>query len=280
MAQNPDLSLDFFASGYCVAHAAVANPKTGRGKTSFYAVWALLHLPNVGYVMVDTGYSPEFIRATKPFPARLYRWMTPMFLQNEETAKAILAQKGLAPEDIRYILISHFHGDHIAGLKDFPQATFICSTAALAEVQALSGFKAVKKGILHGLLPDDFAERLQPLEALADGSTITEEGLEVWSLFQQTAFQVVKLPGHARGMLGFIFAHEGQKIFFGTDASWAYDSYHTGILPRSIVKLFFDSWTDFVETQAKIRRFEDAHPDFKILFTHCPETLKHVCHAL
>lgn len=280
MAQNTSLSLELFASGYCVAHAAVANPKEGRGKTSFYAVWALLHLPDLGYVMFDTGYSPEFIRATESFPARLYRWMTPMFLKEGETAAQILAQKGIAPEAIRYIILSHFHGDHLAGLKDFPEAQFLCSANAWAEVQALSGFKAVKKGILHGLLPSDFADRVETIEAFADASYTNAADLTVYTLFQQTAFRLVRLEGHARGMLGFIFEQDDQKIFFGTDASWAYDTYRAGILPRRVVKLFFDSWADFVETQAKIRRFEAANPEFQVLFTHCPQTLTRIRHGV
>jgi glyoxylase-like metal-dependent hydrolase (beta-lactamase superfamily II) len=84
------------------------------------------------------------------------------------------------------------------------------------------------------------------------------------------------VEGHAKGMLGFIFDTDTKKIFFGTDASWSYDTYNQGILPFKIVKLFFDSWKDFVETQQKIRTFQDQNPMFTILFTHCVKTLNHI----
>jgi glyoxylase-like metal-dependent hydrolase (beta-lactamase superfamily II) len=274
--EKSTVTLQLFASGYCKAEAHIENPISGRGQARFYAVWALWHIPEVGYVMFDTGYSPHFIEATRAFPERLYRWATPIVLAQGETAKEILASQNILPTDIRYIIISHFHADHISALRDFPQARFVCTKASLAEVQTLRGFSAVRKGILHKLLPTDFYERVIPIELLADSMAITEEGLTLYSLFQSPHFQLVSLAGHARGMLGFVYAQDSKKIFFGTDAAWSYETYQKNILPHRIVKLFFDSWQDFVQTQARIRAFEKRNPHFEVLFTHCPKTLEKI----
>lgn len=273
MAQNA-LTLDIFASGYCEAHAKAVNPQTGKGKDKFYALWALIYVPQTGYVLFDTGYAPYFQTETAQYPEKFYRLMTPMFLKETETAKAILAEKGIAASDIKYIIISHFHADHIAGLKDFPNAKFICSHVALEEVKALKGFRAVGKGIIHGLLPTDFFQRVVTIEQFADKMAMAKDKIPMYYLFDNEAFRLVALPGHARGMLGFIFETEDKKIFYGTDASWSYETYQQRILPLKIVKLFFDSWADFVETQEKIRVFEANNPNFTVLFTHCKKTLK------
>jgi glyoxylase-like metal-dependent hydrolase (beta-lactamase superfamily II) len=280
MGENQTISLDFFASGYCESHGKVANPKFGKGTEKFYATWALIYLPETGYVLFDTGYTEHFQTATAPFPDRFYRWMTPVFIKKNETARAILAQKGISEKDIKYVIVSHFHADHIAGLKDFPSATFICSEAALTEVKALKGIKAVKKGILHALFPVDFYERVRTIEDFSDKITVSKEGLTTYFLFKNEQFKLVAVHGHAKGMLGFIFDTDNKKIFFGTDASWSYDTYNQGILPFKIVKLFFDSWKDFVETQQKIRTFQDQNPMFTILFTHCVKTLNHISNEI
>ncbi|MFN0203763.1 MAG: MBL fold metallo-hydrolase [Bacteroidia bacterium] len=278
MVQNEQISLHFFASGYCEADANVVNPISGKGKAQFYAVWALLFIPKIGYVLFDTGYNEAFQQATEPFPDRFYRWVTPIFVKEKETAKAILAQKGISTEEIKYIIISHFHADHISALNDFPDAKFLCSQESLAQVLAVRGFKAVSSGILQGLIPADFEKRVNSIEQMADKTTTTKEGIKEYYLFQNEQFRLIYLPGHARGMLGFIYETGDKKILYGTDAAWSYETYSKGILPRKIVKLFFDSWTDFVETQEKIRTFEKNNPDFQVLFTHCPKTLQFLSH--
>mgnify|MGYP000432146207 CR=1 FL=1 len=53
MAQEPKITVQFFASGYCLAHEKIVNPKTGKGKCKFYAVWALIHVPSIGLVAID-----------------------------------------------------------------------------------------------------------------------------------------------------------------------------------------------------------------------------------
>ncbi|HRG32884.1 MAG: MBL fold metallo-hydrolase [Saprospiraceae bacterium] len=280
MAQNATVSIQLFASGYCEAHAYVVNPLEGKRKTSFYAVWALIHIPHIGYVLFDTGYSEAFQLATKYFPERFYRWATPIQLESSETAKSIIESQNIQIKEIKYIIISHFHADHIAGLKDFPDAKFICSKSAYEQVMNLHGIKAVSKGILHKLIPDNFNLRVQFIEDFADVVSINEFGMTVFELFGINEYKLVLLPGHAKGMLGFIYIKENESILYATDASWSYDTYSRGILPMQIVKLFFDSWSDFVETQQKIRAFELSNQHCTILFTHCKQTLALIANVL
>lgn len=275
MAQEPTINVQLFASGYCVAHEQIVNPVSGKGKCKFYAVWALIQIPDLGYVLFDTGYSDAFQEATRRFPARFYRWATPVFLKNEETAKSILMQKGIQPEEIKYIIISHFHADHVAGLKDFPKTPIICSKSAYLEVKKISGILAVRKGILHALLPDDFDERVMYIEDMADDITENKYGLTEYRLFGSSVFKLVLLPGHARGMLGFIVEDASKHLLYATDAAWFYTCYAEKILPKKVVKLFFDSWKAFTETQEKLRAYEKDKPDVKLLFTHCPLTLNY-----
>lgn len=280
MVQESAISVALFASGYCEAHAYVVNKKDGFGKTSFYAVWALMNIPKVGYVLFDTGYNNNFQLATTPFPERLYRWITPVYINEAQTAKSILEKKHIQAEDIKYIVVSHFHADHIAGLRDFPNAQIICSRAAYKEVKTLQGIRAVCKGILHKLLPDDFDKRVLIIEEFADNIFVNDDGMTEFELFGTKILTFVLLPGHAKGMLGFICKSDTQKIFYATDASWSYHTYSEGILPHKIVKLFFDSWEDFIETQQKIKAFELNHNDYNVLFTHCKKTLAFISNEI
>lgn len=269
------MTIQFFASGYCEAHERIVDPKNGQGKCSFYAVWALIDIPQIGFILFDTGYSPEFFEATQSFPERFYRWATPMVLKHEESAVQILQQKGIQADEIKFIIVSHFHADHIAGLKDFPNAQFICSKHSYDEVKLVSGIKAVSKGILQRLLPNDFESRLLFIEAIVDKTIENQFGLKEYWFWGLKELQLVSLPGHARGMLGFIFRTDSFHLVYATDASWRYDTYVKGILPKKVVKLFLDSWDDFVATQKKLQ-FYEKHNNATVLFTHCPETLNYL----
>ena len=273
-------TIEFFASGYCEAHANVVNPISGKGKAKFYAVWALISIPEIGYVMFDTGYSKHFQEVTNSFPARFYRWATPVILKENDSAKEILKQKGIRCDEIKYIIISHFHADHIAGLRDFDKATFICTQSSLEEVKTLSGFKAVSKGILHGLLPNNFFERLIILEDFTNQQFIDSCCVIHYKVFNNQYFELISIPGHAKGMLGFIFKNEEKHLVFATDAAWSSETFEKGILPRKIVKLFFDSWTDFVDTQSKLRAYKKQNPSCDLLFTHCPDTLNFISNEI
>lgn len=93
--------------------------------------------------------------------------MTPVTVAEDESAVAQLRARGVDPVDVRWIFISHFHGvrcaarpwwcalmlllscraaDHISGLVDFPNATFVCLQEAFDFVDGRSGFGAVTHG--------------------------------------------------------------------------------------------------------------------------------------
>jgi len=275
MAQGNKIEVKLFSSGFCTAHARVVDPVNGKGKTKFEAVWALLKHPEWGYLLFDTGYSERFTTATESFPERFYRWATPMTLPKGNSAIELLHKEGIAAEEIKYIIVSHFHGDHICGLLDFQKAKFICTQTAFEQMKKVSGFSAVSKGILKKLIPGDFEKRVLFVEQI---STLSKDasGLTIYHLFKDENLKMILLPGHARGMLGFIVEWRNGILFYGTDAAWSRDTFLKKILPKKIVKLFFDSWNDFVDTQEKMRAFSKQNPETTIVFTHCPETIPYL----
>jgi glyoxylase-like metal-dependent hydrolase (beta-lactamase superfamily II) len=276
MVQESEITFELFASGYCVQNGKIINPKSEMKLRRFYAVWALIKHPVLGNVLFDCGYNELFKKETWSFPEILYRLSTPVFIQEPKTAKNILIARGIRPEDINYIIVSHFHGDHICALKDFPNAQFICNQSSLEECRKLSRFRAVKKGIVKKLLPDNFESRVLILQDISTSYVDDASGLTCFRFFNQEVFELVELPGHARGMLGIKVTLPDKKIIYATDAAWSKDAFNKGILPMSIVVFFFDSWSKYKNTFAALKKYKTNHPDYTLLFTHCPETLTHI----
>lgn len=277
MAKEATIKIELFASGFCEAHEKVVNPQKGLKKLRFYAVWALVQVPELGYMMFDTGYSNHFDSATKNFPEILYKFATPVQLKEEEKAIEILRKKGIHHSEIKYIIISHFHADHIAGLKDFPEAKLVCTKEAFQQTQNLKGISAVSKGIIHKLIPNDIKERVVFIEDISS-QTINAFGITEFNWTIIPHFKLLLLPGHAKGMLGFY--DESSNLLFATDAAWDADCFNEGIMPLQVVRIFIDSWKDLKETMEKLNSMKQANPDMKIVFTHCPKTLQWISNEI
>ncbi len=256
------MTLDWtvLSDGWTAAPAgAVLHGESWREKIRFYAVAFLLRHPEAGPVLVDTGYSSRFFSETKHFPNRLYRMITPVTLTDPEGIAGQLRQHGVAPEEVQHVVITHFHADHIGGLKDFPNALFHCSPAAWDSVKRTKGLDAVRHAFLPGLLPFDIAGRLRWVE----------EGTD---LFGDGAITVLELPGHAAGQIGLRFtASDGTPVLLASDACWHSQAYRENSMPHPVTRLLND-WGPYRKTLQRLHELHCHEPDLLILPTHCPET--------
>jgi metallo-beta-lactamase class B len=95
---------------------------------------------------------------------------------------------GFKPEDVRYIVFSHEHFDHVGGLAELQQAT---GAPVLARKPAVA---TIQRGASDRNDPQLLA--LEPFAAVANVQPITDdEVVKVGSL----ALQVVPTPGHTPG---------------------------------------------------------------------------------
>ncbi|MEZ4771863.1 MAG: MBL fold metallo-hydrolase [Bacteroidia bacterium] len=261
-------------AGYCLAKENHAIRGGKRNNIQFPATYGMIHHPEKGWILFDTGYTQRFYEATDHFPGKPYKWITPTFIKPEEEAVAEVKRMGINPEDIGHILVSHFHADHVGGLRDFPRAIFYCSTAAFDQVQRLKGFAGVRRGLLPGHLPEDFTRRAV-LTDTGNFQTKNDPDLGVMTdLFGDGSILLPYLPGHAAGQFGALLNTNKGKVLLAADSSWLKANYQENRLPSPIVRLFFDSWKDFKTSLEKVWKFWQNNPDVKIIPTHCEETRK------
>src|SRR5262249_49189781 len=133
--------------------------------------------------------------------------------------RSILSQLpglGLPTQDIRWMVLSHLHGDHTGGMRDFPGARIYVTRAAYDYATGLKGLQAVRKGYLPALFPDDFADRTALLSCL-DGPALGALGPTL-DLFGDGSAQLVNLPGHARGQIGMLVQGEKGAMLFVADS--------------------------------------------------------------
>ncbi|WP_159065318.1 MBL fold metallo-hydrolase, partial [Xanthomonas citri] len=155
------VSLELLRVGHCRHCERMVRADGHWHAVEFPALSVLIRHPQRGALLYDTGYAAHFFRATDPWPERLYRWTTPVNLPVDETLGAQLSKRGVSLDDIAWCLISHFHADHVGGLRDLPNARFMCLRADYQQLRSCSRVGGLRRALLPQLLPDDFDQRLQ-----------------------------------------------------------------------------------------------------------------------
>jgi nucleoside-diphosphate-sugar epimerase/glyoxylase-like metal-dependent hydrolase (beta-lactamase superfamily II) len=237
------------------------------------ALFAVIEHPRRGVGLFDTGYSTRFYEATERWPDRIYSWLTPVRVTPEEDAEEQLARRGWPPEDVRWIVLSHFDPDHIGGLRDFPNARILCSWRAWREIAGKSGVAALRERVLTDLLPTDLAARLLLLPD-PNGPPLGPLG-PTFDLFGDGAVQLVGLPGHHTGMLGaMIAADSGRRVLLCADACWTMKAIEDPVGARGVHPWLAKDRAAQRATYEKLRRLRSEAPDLEILPSHCPEAAK------
>ncbi len=265
----PALECCVIDTGYCLASESHLIQGGARRRVECHSLVALFKHPQQGWLLWDAGYAPRMLQATRRWPYLLYRLATPLRIRPELSAAAQLSRQGIEPRQVKTVLISHFHADHLAGLGDFPAARFIADRQGYADAAARRGLRALQRAFIPELLPGDFAQRASLLDEFT-GPPL--EGLGAsHDLFGDGALRLVRLPGHARGQLG-LLAHTTQgPLLFAADSAWLTRSIRELKAPARLARLIVDQPEQVQQTLLNLHRFWQAHPEVRILPTHCPE---------
>ena len=264
------VQLEILYTGYCMAPEAIAI-KSGKKKAiRFHANVGLIQHPEQGYILFDTGYAPRFFEATAKWPEKMQALSTPAVIEEDWSVISQLTKKGIQAEDIPHLVISHYHADHISGLKDFPYSQCYSMKSGYDQMLRHTGFAGVRRGLINKLMPNDMAAKIDFFDKWKQ-----QERRDVfeyhYDMFGDESIKVVQLPGHARGQIGLLL-NEGsdQAVFLAADGFWLTASLDQNTLPNRIVKLFFDDWKAYKESFQKIRTYRAEHPQTQIISCHCP----------
>jgi glyoxylase-like metal-dependent hydrolase (beta-lactamase superfamily II) len=270
------MKINILHAGYCTApeHIAIHG---GRWRSiHFPAMFALLQHPSFGPMLFDTGYSYRFFDETRNFPKRLYRWMTPVTLREEDLVVNQLATFGVRPQDISHAFISHFHADHIASLPDLAWSRFVYLPHAYAHLRGLDPSEDMKHAFLRGLIPKDFGERSHEVDMtkailLSKEYTPFKTG---YDLLGDHSIIGVELPGHALGQMGIFVRDDNDKLFFFVaDAAWLKQAIVENRPPHKIANFLFPDPEAYRETLGDLHTYHLTHPDTYVIPSHCDETI-------
>jgi len=153
----------------------------------------------------DPGYQPRwhpFIRTSER------RWVAP-----EQEVGAQLQGLGIDPGAVRWVVMTHMHGDHAGGLSHFPNAEIVMSAQEASMAMSRTG---PLNGYLNGHYPSWLDPRRveferDPWEAFEASVPLTSDG----------AVRLVPTPGHTTGHLSVVIEQPDHLVLLTGDATYS-----------------------------------------------------------
>jgi nucleoside-diphosphate-sugar epimerase/glyoxylase-like metal-dependent hydrolase (beta-lactamase superfamily II) len=264
------VKLRMFSTGYTSHRAWLAEKGASRTEfIRFHAMIGIIDHPAAGLTLFDTGYAPRFFEATKRWPYKLYRWTTPVETSAELSAVNVLQRHGIEPASVKRIILSHFHADHVCGLKDFPNAEVLASASAWQAIQGKRGLAAVKRAILPDLFPHDLEKRLKLIEHFhGPGFGPFTSSHDV---FGDGSVRMLDLSGHAAGQIGLLLQREEGRSLLAADAVWTSRTFREDLPLTPGFRWLAASAVEANVSKKKLHEVFVQFPNVEIIPTHCPE---------
>ena len=204
-----------------------------------------------GLVLLDTGLgSGEYTNPT--WMTRLFRVITEMPFDRNEAAINQVVKLGYQPEDVKHIILTHMHFDHISGLADFPRARIHVHRK---EYDAFTGGSLMRWTEL-AYIPRYIAH--QPVFTLYDEVDSKWYDFDAIRLPFTPEMYFIPLFGHSRGHCGVAIKTTGGWFFHAGDAGAVYNN----TTPAWLIRLVLGPH------DSRLRSFMTDHPEVLVSNSH------------
>jgi 4-pyridoxolactonase len=189
-----------------------------------FPVYSVLIEHPDGLFMYDTGYDLDHVKAVLPFEQPQQT--------ADQTIPAQLKACGFDPDQVNFVVNSHFHFDHVGGNKYLTSATTLVNTAELRHAKVPEPFEHLGYSDLSFDFPGTRYERISGDIEIADG---------IW---------LYETPGHTAGHYSLLVEMADQpSMIFAGDAAYTHEN-----LNRLIIGGFHLDPTAAVESLRRLKR--------------------------
>lgn len=233
--------------------ATVADPTASHQMLHTPSSAPLIYHPEAGWILFGTGIGED---PKTEWPSALLDWIV-VQKSAESQMKHQLGLVGLKPEDIKYIITSHLHMDHIGNDKLFAE------TAEFFEPKEDAAY--TYRMVMQSPDPNSHGAYVKN-DVLLARKKITYLGRDE-ELF--SGIEVITLPGHTPCTLGLVVHLESGTLIFTSDAVAVHQNYE-GQMPGGV----YDS-LGYVESIRKIKNLQKKY-NAKVFFSHDTDQIKQV----
>lgn len=201
-------------------------------------------------MLIDTGMNPVHIKdPNATFRGTPHEGLINPVMTEDDTVVNRLAEVGVAPGDVRYVVNTHLHFDHCGGNATLPDATFLVQRAEYEAAEALP----------EEYNPRDYAAAGVTYEFLEGPHTLCP-GVEL-----------IPTSGHTLGHQSLLVRLDGQAVILSADA----------IVLREVLNGVQAVWRDpeaGAESVRRLMRLAEAE-NAELLVGHDPDAWAEWPHA-
>jgi glyoxylase-like metal-dependent hydrolase (beta-lactamase superfamily II) len=204
-----------------------------------------------GLALLDTGLGLDDY-AHPTWMTQLMRVLTIVPFDVNEAALHRIQRLGHNPEDVKHIILTHMHFDHISGLADFPRATVHVHKR---EYDAFTDGK-IGQWTEYAYIPRYIAHK--PDFVLYETINSKWYDFDAIRLPFQPEMYFIPLFGHSAGHCGVAIKTKTGWFFHAGDSSAVYNE----TSPRWLINLVLGPH------DARLRKFKQDHPEVLLANSH------------
>lgn len=202
--------------GYMDIDKGLMTANTDVGKWIKIPVPIFLLDTTMGYALIDTGMNPQVIKDPVPCWGEWLAKDVPVHMEDKNDLRNVLKDLGVSPADVKYVINTHMHHDHLGGNRFFTDAKHFVQ----------------KDEFRFAMYPDDAFSSRYTIKTDLDGAQLD------WQLVEGEAevlpgISLIPTPGHSPGHQS-ILLHDlpgvGPLIYCG-DAVYLKENWEMNIGP-------------------------------------------------
>lgn len=217
----------------------------------------LVEHPDAGLLLIDTGLHPSVAVDPRENLGRRGAFFMDPCMREGQGLPDQLRSRNIDPQQIRLVLLTHLHVDHVGAATEFPHSTFIVDETEWREAlgdEANPSYHRPQFDVdLSWRLVRITDAQTGPIAGFSRGVDLLGDGSVV----------LVPTPGHSAGHLSVLIRLAGRDVLIAGDAAITRRVIDQGTMP-----MYLHDETAFRASLGEIRGWAKRHPDALVIPGH------------